>query len=287
MSPWVIFAAALILGGGGGSKKKSGGGGAGGGGGAAEEVPDEEEGGLNPQAQCPEGSPVLYDGVPVYGDIRSSDELLTFPEQEALEDVLTDIVSDKGYPQPGPGLCTFELLTKAMGVNTWRGVLTMLIMWRANPYTKGKSYAKLNQAQRERYNLIAEAVIRHEEPSSDEDDAAENNPGEGPGETKLLTATPTVGAYYRVKPGDSVLKMAGAASGFAAGSPKRLAYAKKVNTDPLNMHVMQVAMLGSFDMKYLGGYTAQLVPSYDPNDYQAKPGSGNAFPVLYFPPVGP
>jgi hypothetical protein len=165
----IVVLIALALGGGGGSKKK--------------QPPNPP-----PKGQCDEGNPIIYDGEPVFGDIRPvQDKDLTHNERIALSDVLTTIESDEGYPQPGPNLCTFELLSKQLGVKTWDGVLTMLTLWRAVPAIKGRSYAQLNEAQRARYGFLFAAVQRHHskapadtslEPVPEEDEALDVDPSE-------------------------------------------------------------------------------------------------------------
>lgn len=154
---------------------------------------DEEES----DAGCPPGSPIIYDGPHLHSDANATtDPELTQLERLAVNDVLATVVSDAGYPQPGPGLCTKPKLATRLGVNSWAGILAMLVVWRLNysGMTKNKSWSQLNEAQRYRYDLIRESVERLML-ERDEDQQADIDIGQINEAAAYLVATMPESAY--------------------------------------------------------------------------------------------
>lgn len=168
--------------------------------------------------------------------------------------------SDDGYPSPAAGACLLEDLQAYLhlpptwpnlGERGWPAALAMLALSRAHwPLTEPRKWDTLTVGELNKVMAMARYIRARE----DDDEELE---GEG---LDPPTAKPTRGRTYVVKAGDTLLAMAGAASGYKAGTVGRRDYARDVTLDPVNAPYRKAAVPGSFDAKYLGGFTLVLHP---------------------------
>lgn len=213
--------------------------------------------------KCPAGAPLIYTGpmfdFSEYSHLNEvTENLITPTERSVMLYVIEKAADDDGFPSPAAGACLQEDLAKYLGVppawpnlgsRGWPALLAMTAWSRANmPLSEPRKWDTLTAAERKTVEVMANYIKARED-----NENAENDPGEPP-----TTSKPQKGAYYLVKSGNTLLQLAGAASGYGAGTVGRREYAKRTTLDPRNAGIRVAAKAGSFDAKYLGGYTLVL-----------------------------
>ncbi|MEQ9482274.1 trypsin-like serine peptidase [Coleofasciculus sp. F4-SAH-05] len=100
-----------------------------------------------------------------------------------------------------------------------------------------------------------------------------------------LANRPTPGNFYRIQKGDTLLKIAGKAYQVKSGTKERLAFARKINRDPLNLKYIRKD-------KKTKLFTEGLISFYphfscDPEiliKAKYKPAKGNCYAIIWIPP---
>lgn len=238
--------------------------------------------------KCPMGAPLIYTGYGFNVDLddpkyKAAEADMTSQERQVLSATLDALQGDEGFPAPRSGVCLQEDLSAWLKVTKdgkpapWSSLAGMLA-WHmfASPQGPWLTWDEMTLQQRARASRFAAAAKLREQ----DDENIEEDP---PGTMPEPTAKPTQGAVYRVRQGDTLLGLAGEASGYKAGSVARREYAKSIVTHPANVFATRPASVNSFDAKYLGGRTAVLTREYSCKNEVSARGSGDCFPLLYFP----
>lgn len=226
---------------------------------------DDDDGGAvddGGDTKCPPGAPLIYTGGMLNDSEVSflneaTENIITPTERATMLYVIGKADSDEGYPAPAAGTCLLEDLQvylklpaswPNLGLRGWPAALAMLAFSRANlPLSEPRKWDTLTAIELNKVQAMAR-YIRAREDDGELDNESLDPPA----------PVPTRKRTYIVKGGDTLLGMAGAASGYKAGTVGRREYAKEVTLDPVNAKYRIPAKPGSFDYKYLGGYTLNL-----------------------------
>lgn len=214
--------------------------------------------------KCPPGAPLIYTG-PMLNDSETSflneatENIITPTERATMLYVIGKADSDEGYPAPAAGTCLLEDLQAYLrlpatypdlGRRGWPAALALLAFSRANlPLSEPRKWDTLTLAELTKVGTMAGYIKARED-----NENYEGNDNDEP----ATTPTPSRKAFYVVKNGENLLMLSGKASGYPSGSIGRRDYAKQVTLDARNAGVRIPAKAGSFDYKYLGGYTLNL-----------------------------